>query len=119
MFVLQLTGKFKRGNLLRRREKQQLAKPKVAIGMLNEVAALSSRDTADEEYVQQLQRTKAHRLTLVFGNAAFEEKYVAYHHAHWTPAALRARRGAPTFQSGPLAVWQWTEPSSGAPHLLE
>ena len=35
------------------------------------------------------------------------------------PAALRARRGAPTFQSGPLAVWQWTEPSSGAPHLLE
>ena len=91
MFVLQLTGKFKRGNLLRRREKQQLVKPKVAIGMLNEVAALSSRDTADEEYVQQLQRTKVHRLTLVFGNAAFEEKYVAYHHAHWTPAALRAR----------------------------
>ena len=92
MFVLQLTGKLKRGNLLRRREKQQRTpKPKAAIGMINELAALSSRDQADEQYVQELQCARHHRLSLVFYDGRFEEKYVAYHHDNWSLSALRER----------------------------
>ena len=94
MFVLSLSGKFKRGNLLRRREKQQQQqprKPKAAIGVLNELAALSSRDIADESYVKQLQCARHHKLSLVFEDPRFERKYEAYHHAHWTLTALRER----------------------------
>ncbi len=92
MFVLQLTGKFKRGNLLRRREKQQLKpKPKAAIGMLNELAALSSRDHADELYVKELQCARQRRLSLMFCDARFERKYVNYHHDNWSLSALRER----------------------------
>lgn len=92
MLVLQLTGKFKRGNLLRRREKQNLKpKPKAAIGMLNELAALSSRDQADELYIKELQCARQRRLSLIFCDARFERKYVDYHHDNWSLSALRER----------------------------
>ena len=92
MLVLQLTGKFKRGNLLRRREKQHLnPKPKAAIGMLNELAALSSRDQADELYIKELQCARQRRLSLIFSDARFEQKYVDYHHDNWSLSALRER----------------------------
>lgn len=92
MFVLQLTGKLKRSNVLRRRGKQQLkTAPKAAIGLLNELAALSSRNLADELYVEELQCARQRRLSLKFCDARFEQKYVGYHHDNWSLRALRER----------------------------
>ena len=89
--ALRFTGKIRKHWLRRgKTESEPPPPPNKAVGIVNELAALSDRSERDEVYLQELQRAN-HTHLLTFADPLVEGKYGAFILREWTMAALRNR----------------------------